>query len=54
MMVAISPANIVKFDGSENFGLWQRRVKDVLVQQGLVKALIGKQLEGTNEMEWKD
>ena len=31
MMVVISPANIVKFDGSGNFGLWQMRVKDVLV-----------------------
>ena len=33
MMAAISPVNIVKFDGSENFGLWLRKVKDVLVQQ---------------------
>ena len=42
------PMNIVKFDGSGNFKLWQKRVKDVLVQQGLVKALSGKQLEGMN------
>ena len=26
----------------------------MLVQQGLVKALIGKQPEGTNDKEWKD
>ena len=34
--------DIVKFDGSKNFGLWQRRVKDLLVQQGMVKALYRK------------
>ena len=44
-MVAISPANIVKFNGSGNFGLWQSRVKDVLVQHGFVNALTRKQLE---------
>ena len=43
----------MKFDGSGNFGLWQRSVKDVLVQQGLVKALSGKQLEGMNATDWK-
>ena len=48
MMTVISPVNIMKFDGSGNFGLWQRRVKDVLVQQGLVKAFSVKQLEGMN------
>ena len=53
-MATISSANIVKFDGSENFGLWKRRVKDVLVQQGLVKELSGKQLEGMNATDWKD
>ena len=35
--------DVVKFDGSGNFGLWQRRVKDLLVQQGMVKAVYGKQ-----------
>ena len=49
MMVAISLANIMKFEGSDNFGLWHKRVKDVLVQQGLVKVLTGKQPEGTND-----
>jgi len=28
-----------KFDGAWNFGMWQRRVKDLLAQQGLLKAL---------------
>jgi len=26
----------MKFDGTGNFGLWQRCVKDLLVQQGMV------------------
>jgi hypothetical protein len=29
----------VKFDGSDNFGLWQTRVKDVLAQQGISEGL---------------
>ena len=39
---SIAIVGLVKFDGTGNFGLWQRRVKDLLVQQGLVKALYGK------------
>ena len=39
---SIVKVDAVKFDGTSNFGLWQRRVKDLLVQQGLVKALYGK------------
>ncbi|KAL6326996.1 hypothetical protein AAG906_012680 [Vitis piasezkii] len=46
--------DVVKFDGSGNFGLWQRRIKDLLVQQGMVKVLYGKQLDGMNNMDWKD
>ena len=55
-MSGISSAkfDVVKFDGSGNFDLWQRRVKDLLVQQGMVKALYGKQLKGMNNMDWKD
>ena len=41
-MVVISPMNKVKFNGSRNVRLWKMRVKDVLVQHGLVKALSGK------------
>ena len=39
---SIATIDLVKFDGIGNFGLWQRRVQDLLVQQGLVKALYGK------------
>jgi hypothetical protein len=28
--------DVMKFDGTGNFGLWQRCVKDLLVQQGMV------------------
>ena len=30
------------------------RVKDLLVQQGMVKALYGKQPKGIDDMDWKD
>ena len=39
---SIATVGLVKFDETGNFGLWQRRVKDLLMQQGLVKALYGK------------
>jgi hypothetical protein len=39
---SIATISQVKFDRTGNFGLWQRRVKDLLVQQGLVKALYRK------------
>ena len=34
--VSIAKVDVVKFDGTSNFELWQRRVKDLLVQQGFV------------------
>ena len=46
--------DVVKFDGSGNFGLWQRRVKDLLVQQSMMKALYEKQPKGMDDMDWKD
>ena len=52
--ISSTKLNMVKFNGSGNFGLWQRKVKDLLVQQGMVKALYGKQPEGMNNMDWKD
>jgi len=39
---SIAKVDVVKFIETSNFGLWQRRVKDLLLQQGLVKALYGK------------
>ena len=54
--VSIAKVDVVKFDGTSNFGLWQRRVKDLLVQQGLVKALYGraKKLETMTDNEWEE
>ncbi|XP_057984046.1 uncharacterized protein LOC131168552 isoform X2 [Malania oleifera] len=41
-------------EGDGNFGLWQRRVKDLLMLQGMVKALYGVQPEGINYTNWKE
>jgi hypothetical protein len=38
---------VMKFNGSNNFGLWQRRVKDLLLQQGMVKSLYKTKIEGS-------
>ena len=51
---SISGISSTKFDGSGNFGLWQRRIKDLLVHQGMVKALYEKQPEGMNDVDLKD
>ena len=53
---SIAKIDVVKFDGTGNFGLWQRRVKDLLVQQGLVKALYekAKKLETIMDDEWEE
>ena len=46
--------DVMKFNGSENFGLWQIRVKDLLVQQGMVNALYGTKPEGMVDIDWKE
>ena len=46
--------NMMKFDGSGNFELWQRHVKNLLVQQGMVKALYGSKPEGMADIDWKE
>jgi hypothetical protein len=46
--------DVMKFDGSNNFGLWQRCVKDLLVQQGMVKALYETKLEGMADIDCKE
>jgi hypothetical protein len=46
--------NVMKFDGSSNFGLWQRRVKDLLVQQGIVKVLYEMKPNGIAVIDWKE
>ena len=53
---SIAKIYIVKFNGTGNFRLSQRRVKDLLVQQGLVKALYGKakKPEMIMDDEWEE
>ena len=35
--------DVKKFCGKGNFSLWQRWMKDLLIQQGVHKALLGKE-----------
>ena len=51
---SIPKFDVMKFDGTENFRLRQQRVKDVLVQQGLVKALSGKKAKKTSDDDWQE
>jgi hypothetical protein len=46
--------DMMKFNGSGNFGLWQRCVKDLLVHQGMVKVLYGTKPEGMADIDWKE
>ena len=53
---SIAKVDVVKFDETGNFKLWQRRVKDLLIQQGLVRALYGKakKPETLTDEEWEE
>ena len=53
---SIAKVDVVKFDETGNFKLWQRRVKDLLIQQGLVRALYGKakKPETMTDEEWEE
>ena len=46
--------SVEKFCGKGNFSLWQRRMKDLLIQQGVHKALLGmeKKLKKLKDEEW--
>lgn len=45
---------INRFDGKGNFFLWQARVKDVLIQHGLIDALLYEKMPATIEVkDWK-
>ncbi|XP_057983777.1 uncharacterized protein LOC131168408 [Malania oleifera] len=46
--------DVVKIYGTSNFGLWQKRMKDFFVQQGMVKVVYGVQLDGMNGANWKE
>ena len=52
--VSSAKFEVVKFDGIGNFGIWKRRVKDLLVQQGMVKALYGMKPKSMDVADWKE
>lgn len=45
--------NIIKFEGTGNFELWKMRVKDLLVQQNMMKVLCENKPKGIEKTEWK-
>ena len=47
---------VEKFTCKNNFSLWQRWMKDILMQQGVLKALLGKEekLKKIKEEDWED
>jgi hypothetical protein len=54
--MTINPAKfeVARFDGTGNFGLWQRRVKDLLAQQSLQKALRETKPADMDDTDWAE
>ncbi|KAM1838444.1 hypothetical protein ACFX14_020106 [Malus domestica] len=50
--VQIAKFEVEKFNGTNNFGMWQCEVKDVLAQQDLLTAL-GEKPEAMSKPEWE-
>ena len=46
--------DVEKFCGKGNFSIWQKQMKDLLIQQGVHKALLGmeKKSETMKDVEW--
>ena len=42
---------INRFDGKNNFFLWQARIKNVLIQHGLIDALLHDEMLATMEVK---
>ena len=49
-----SKFEVVKFDGTGNFGLWQTRVKDLLARQGISKALTEERPVKVDDEKWEE
>ena len=49
-----SKFEVARFDGTGNFGLWQTRVKDLLAQQGISKALSEKKSAKVDDDKWAE
>jgi hypothetical protein len=45
---------VEKFNETENFGLWQTRVKDLLAQQGCLKALREAKPAKMDAEDWEE
>ena len=45
---------VQKFDGTGNFSLWQTRVKDLLAQQGCLKALRDVMPAKMDKDDWEE
>ncbi|KAK2976048.1 hypothetical protein RJ640_024776 [Escallonia rubra] len=43
-----------QFDGKTKFGRWQSTVKDIIVQQGLLKPLLGNKPESMDQDDWEE
>ena len=48
---SIIKVGINKFDGKGNFFLWQVRIKNILIQHGLIDALLYDEMPATIEMK---
>ena len=51
-MVTSTKFDVEKFDGTNNFGMWQCEVQDVLFQQELDVALEESMPEDVDEKDW--
>ena len=49
-----STFEVSRFDGPGNFGLWQMRMKDLLAQQGISRALSEKKLVKVDDDKWEE
>jgi hypothetical protein len=49
-----SKFKVARFDGTGNFGLWQTRVKDLLAQQSISRALDEKKPMKVNDDKWEE
>jgi hypothetical protein len=54
--VQSSKFEVEKFNGKNKFALWKLKMRDLLVQQGLQKALAGKSKKPTSmtDEDWED
>jgi hypothetical protein len=48
-----SKFEVEKFSGKSNFELWKLKMRDLLVQHGLQKELVGKSKKPTTMTQWE-